>query len=623
VSHAGAEGLTFSSTTVNGDSLEIRSCGGYAVRIGSSSRLNVDPERAQIVGNGVQAIELAEQIYSSDHRLANFGIPYHVLGDLLVGQYVGHARLTIDSGTRLEFATGAGVRVGYLLYNNPCGGSVTAQGTSEAPIVLTARPGVTDWKGLYFDDVSDWSGASSVLEWCTISGAGGSWGSGIVSNLRCYATNQPTIRECAVMGGAGTGLHLSVSPITISRSLISGNLTDGIYTTGAVVTIGGDSTSCNQIEDNGGYALRLGDGSAVNAACNWWGSNDEPTIASRIFDHADDPNLGTATYAPWSGEACGEWPIPEPFHLLSPAGGSRVLTLLPTFDWGDATGGENMRYQLEVATSPSFQNPILISDLIASQYTLESPLTDGQTYFWRVRATNDQAFSRYSGETWTVLANIPPSVPDPIYPIDGDIGVQEWYLVWLESTDQGGSALTYRVQVDDDPGFNSPEIDADGIQAERIRDQAMAVRLGSLPGIENLNAQVFYFWRVQAYDFYPDGSGFSPETIRFWYLDRETHVSDPGVAPQATRLCSLVPNPASPFLRVSFDLAESEPVQIEVYDVAGRSVCSLLDQTRPIGHYEIAWNLLDRQGERVQAGVYWIRMRAGSYSGTKRAIVLR
>ena len=424
------------------------------------------------------------------------------------------------------------------------------------------------------------------------------------------------------MGGTGTGLHLTSAPITLQRSIVTANAGDGIYTTGTAFTVGADSACCNRIEGNGGYELRLGDASNVNATYNWWGSDEESAIQAEIYDDADNPALGIATYAPWSHQACSEWPIPEPFHLIDPPNGERVLTLQPTFDWEDASGGQGITYDLELDTEMGFPNPIRILALAESHYTLQSPLTDGQTYYWRVRARNNQEFSRYSLETRTVLPNVPPTVPDPIYPANGAVCVPEWYLVWLKSTDLGGSAITYRVQIDDDPGFGSPEIDQSGITAEPLRDDAVAVLLGSLEGVASLVAEVYYYWRVQAYDFYPDGSGFSTESIRFYYLDRASGVGDWAASPAKTVLSAVLPSVASGVVHARFGLATSGHVELDVYDVSGRCVRRLLNDSRAAGYYEAAWDLREDNGKRVCAGAYWIRMRATGVEATKRVIVV-
>ena len=51
--------------------------------------------------------------------------------------------------------------------------------------------------------------------------------------------------------------------------------------------------------DNGGFNLYNAGREDVVAVQNWWGSNDEKTISSKIFDSSRDPGSGTVQLFPW------------------------------------------------------------------------------------------------------------------------------------------------------------------------------------------------------------------------------------------------------------------------------------------------------------------------------------
>lgn len=89
--------------------------------------------------------------------------------------------------------------------------------------------------------------------------------------------------------------------------------------------------------------------------------------------------------------------------------------------------------------------------------------------------------------------------------------------------------------------------------------------------------------------------------------------------------------PSNPFLSgagaeypVFFDLPVRERTLLRVYDVAGRSVRTVLDGPAGPGRgLRAAWDGLDREGRRVSSGVYFLRFEAGSYSATRKIVVLR
>jgi len=73
---------------------------------------------------------------------------------------------------------------------------------------------------------------------------------------------------------------------------------------------------------------------------------------------------------------------------------------------------------------------------------------------------------------------------------------------------------------------------------------------------------------------------------------------------------------------VSFELASASDVRIEVLDVSGRRVRTLVAQWQPPGRYTTEWDGLDDRGQRMPPGVYHYRMRAGSFSAARRVVLV-
>jgi hypothetical protein len=94
-----------------------------------------------------------------------------------------------------------------------------------------------------------------------------------------------------------------------------------------------------------------------------------------------------------------------------------------------------------------------------------------------------------------------------------------------------------------------------------------------------------------------------------------------GAQPKFT-LEAVRPNPTSGAAQVAFTLAKSSPVEVNVLDVQGREVAKLLSGIRPAGHYLTTWDGRGPQGP-ASAGVYFVRMKAGSFVQTRRLSVAR
>jgi|GEM_PF-3709448 len=77
------------------------------------------------------------------------------------------------------------------------------------------------------------------------------------------------------------------------------------------------------------------------------------------------------------------------------------------------------------------------------------------------------------------------------------------------------------------------------------------------------------------------------------------------------------PNPFNPSTQLSFELVTSGQVTLKVYDLAGRLVSTLVDETLSPGHFDVIWNGRDEAGRMSSAGVFLYRLEAGGHVETK------
>ncbi len=82
-------------------------------------------------------------------------------------------------------------------------------------------------------------------------------------------------------------------------------------------------------------------------------------------------------------------------------------------------------------------------------------------------------------------------------------------------------------------------------------------------------------------------------------------------------------NPTSHAAALGFKTESDGPVQIEVFDVRGARVRTVVDARTPKGIHTATWDLRGDRGERVSSGVYFVRMRAASSVLTRRVTVVR
>jgi hypothetical protein len=102
-----------------------------------------------------------------------------------------------------------------------------------------------------------------------------------------------------------------------------------------------------------------------------------------------------------------------------------------------------------------------------------------------------------------------------------------------------------------------------------------------------------------------------------------TAVGDPPPIPAATALVSIHPNPFNPQTRIAYDLAADGPARLEIFDLRGKRVRTLIASARPAGRHEAAWNGQDDSSQSVASGTYVARLVAGEARFARKLVLLK
>jgi uncharacterized protein (TIGR02145 family) len=93
--------------------------------------------------------------------------------------------------------------------------------------------------------------------------------------------------------------------------------------------------------------------------------------------------------------------------------------------------------------------------------------------------------------------------------------------------------------------------------------------------------------------------------------------------PGAFRLTQNYPNPFNPVTTIEYNLPKRTQVTIEIFNVLGQKVRTLVNETRSAGSYRIEWNGNDDSGNPVSTGVYLYRFQAGDVVQTKKMLLIK
>ncbi|MCX6132225.1 MAG: DUF5050 domain-containing protein [Ignavibacteriales bacterium] len=188
---------------------------------------------------------------------------------------------------------------------------------------------------------------------------------------------------------------------------------------------------------------------------------------------------GTSSWSLPSSFSTANIPLPA-VVLSSPADGAQGQSTNPSFSWLSVNGATS--YQLQVSSTSSFSTLVVDQSFLATPSFTVTGLSNGLTYYWRVRAANAGGPGPFSSTRSFVTIPLSPPAPLLNTPLDGAQKVSAsptltWYAV--------SSAETYRVQVSTSSSFATTLVDQAGLTT-------------TVYSASGLGYSTNYYWRVNA-----------------------------------------------------------------------------------------------------------------------------
>ncbi|HTY39276.1 MAG TPA: T9SS type A sorting domain-containing protein, partial [Bacteroidota bacterium] len=222
--------------------------------------------------------------------------------------------------------------------------------------------------------------------------------------------------------------------------------------------------------------------------------------------------------------------------------------------------------------------------------------------YWRVRGHNTEwSYGPYSPVWRFTTGNFPPPVPIPTFPADGDTGISRTpAFTWIGSP----GASQYRIQIARDSLF-----------AQLLADDSTLTGTTFTPA--SLPARTRCFWRVRA----KGVAGSSPfSSVRRFTTGTFVAVEEnpDEELPTGLVLHQNYPNPFNPSTAISFQLTAVSKVSLEVFDILGRKVATLVNDVCQPGVHTVRWD-----GSGSPSGVYFYQLTAAGQRSIKRMTLVK
>ena len=143
------------------------------------------------------------------------------------------------------------------------------------------------------------------------------------------------------------------------------------------------------------------------------------------------------------------------------------------------------------------------------------------------------------------------------------------------------------------------------------------VMVGSVPGHGSVT-------ETQQYTFTDNTVNSGHYTYRLEEVDFSGHTSYSNIVeievnnPQDYKLEQNFPNPFNPTTTISYSVPKESFVSLQVYDILGNEISTLVNEKKPQGYYNIEFNAKD-----LPSGIYFSRIQAGSFVAVKKMILLK
>lgn len=93
--------------------------------------------------------------------------------------------------------------------------------------------------------------------------------------------------------------------------------------------------------------------------------------------------------------------------------------------------------------------------------------------------------------------------------------------------------------------------------------------------------------------------------------------------PEVFALADNYPNPFNPETTIKYALPEAVDVRLDIYNMLGQMVRTMVAENQSPGRYVVRWNATDDSGNDLSTGIYFYRLRAGEFLETKKMLLLK
>jgi hypothetical protein len=112
----------------------------------------------------------------------------------------------------------------------------------------------------------------------------------------------------------------------------------------------------------------------------------------------------------------------------------------------------------------------------------------------------------------------------------------------------------------------------------------------------------------------------TPVSVNFEYTPVDV---DNEIIVNSESILSNYPNPFNPETTINYSLKENSKVSLNIYNIKGQKVNTLVNEMISAGEHSVIWDGRDSNGNRVGSGIYFYKLKVGDFQKIKKMILLK
>ncbi len=139
---------------------------------------------------------------------------------------------------------------------------------------------------------------------------------------------------------------------------------------------------------------------------------------------------------------------------------------------------------------------------------------------------------------------------------------------------------------------------------------------------DDVDEEVTYYYWLESVSFGGNVELYGPVSVRIDFKEDEEEDA-PNEAYAINEIKSVYPNPFNPLTTIEYNIVEDSHVSIEVYNLKGQRVTTLVNEYKDAKTYNVTWNGKTDSGTDVTSGVYFVKMQTENQVYTKKVVLMK